>query len=224
MKLQEFFMTTETRDEAIRQIQALNQGTTPVEDYIIRFKSIAPLTGFNSYALVARFKAGLNPSLGFEVVKNGAPADDNLDAWYDRSTELARGYRDAKKTFGDCGRRNDNRPPQTKTNNNDPTPIVSSSRTTETARDPNAMDIDRKQTPFKCYNCGKPGHMAKDCRAPKKPRDKGKEAIRAVTTVTEMTTTEREETPRKEQWRRLWEEASEEEKQEMMKDMGFQND
>ena len=82
-------MTTKMRDEAIRQIQALSQGTTPIEDYIIHFKSIAPLTGFNDYTLVARFKVVLNPSLGFEVIKNGAPADNDLDAWYDRSTELA---------------------------------------------------------------------------------------------------------------------------------------
>ncbi|KAF8670115.1 hypothetical protein AX14_005943 [Amanita brunnescens Koide BX004] len=204
------------------RIQALSQGTTPVEDYIIRFKSIAPLTGFNNYALVARFKAGLNPSLGFEVIKNRAPADDNLDAWYDRSTELVRDYRDAKKTFGDRGRRNDC-PPQTKTANSDLTPVASSSRATKTTRDPNAMDINRKRTPFKCYNCRKLGHMARDCKAPKKPRDKGKEVIRAVTT-TETSTVEKEGTPKKEQWRRLWEEASEEEKQEMMKDMGFQND
>ena len=43
-------------------------------------------------------------------------------------------------------------------------------------------------------------------------------------TTTETPTVEKEGTPKKEQWRRLWEEASEEEKQEMMKDMGFQND
>ncbi|KAF8702665.1 hypothetical protein AX14_014355 [Amanita brunnescens Koide BX004] len=219
-KLQEFFMTTETRDEAIRQIQALTQGTTPVEDYIIRFKSIAPLTGFNDYALVARFKVGLNPSLGFEVIKNGAPADDNLDAWYDRSTELARGYWDAKKTFGDRGRRND-RSAQPKGNNTKSVSIASTSKVTETPRDPNAMDIDRKRASFKCYNCGKPRHIAKDCRAPKKPRDKGKEVIRAVTT--ETSASEEKETTKKELWRRLWEGASEEEKQEMIKDMGFQN-
>ena len=179
----------------------LNQGTTPVEDYIIRFKSIAPLTGFNNYALVARFKARLNPSLGFEVIKNGAPADDNVDAWYDCSTELARGYRDTKKTFGDRGHRNDHAA-QPKTNNSKPVPVASTSRTTETPRDPSAMDIDRKRTPFKCYNCGKPGHMARDCKAPKKPRDKGKEVIRAVMTM-ETPMTEKEETPKKEQWRQL---------------------
>ena len=65
--------------------------------------------------------------------------------------------------------------------------------------------------------------MARDCKAPKKPRDKGKEVIRAMT-ATETSTAEKEGTPKKEQWRRFWEEASEEEKQEMMKDMGFQND
>ncbi|KAF8697561.1 hypothetical protein AX14_001337 [Amanita brunnescens Koide BX004] len=123
------------------EIQALSQGTTPVEDYIIRFKSIAPLTGFNNYALVAHFKAGLNPSLGFEVIKNGAPADDNLDAWYDHSTELAQGYRDVKKTFGDHRCRNDCTA-QPKTSSSESTPIMSTSRTTETPRDPNAMDID----------------------------------------------------------------------------------
>ena len=73
-------------------------------------------------------------------------------------------------------------------------------------------------------NCGKPGHMARDCKVPKKPHDKGKEAIWVVTTTMEGSTTEKEEALKKEQWRRLWEGVSEEEKQEMMKDMGFQND
>ena len=87
-----------------------------------------------------------------------------------------------------------------------------------------ATEGDLNSTPFKCYNCGKLGHMAKDCRAPKKPCEKGKEVIRVVTTITETSTAEKEEISRKEQWRRLWEGASEDKRQEMMKDMGFQND
>ena len=66
--------------------------------------------------------------------------------------------------------------------------------------------------------------MVRDCKAPKKPCDKGKEVIRAVTTTMEMSTTEKEETSKKEQWRQLWEGASKVERQEIMKDMGFQND
>ena len=66
--------------------------------------------------------------------------------------------------------------------------------------------------------------MVRDCKAPKKPCEKGKEVIRAVTTLMETLMTEKEETSKKEQWRQLWEGASEDERQEMMKDMGFQND
>jgi hypothetical protein len=46
-------------------------------------------------------------------------------------------------------------------------------------RDPNAMDVDvaeansfntRPKTQYKCFNCDKPGHFAKDCQLPKRPR------------------------------------------------------
>ena len=78
----EFFMTTEMRDEAIRSLHDLKQGYLPVEDYIIQFKSLVPLMEFNDYTLVAQFKAGLHPKLGYDIVRAGAPADDDLEAWY----------------------------------------------------------------------------------------------------------------------------------------------
>lgn len=96
----EFFMTTETQDEAIRQMNELKQ-QGPVEDYIIKFKSLAILTGYNDYALVASFRKGLAPSLGYDIVRSIPPADDDLETWYQRSTEMARAYRDAKKYYGD---------------------------------------------------------------------------------------------------------------------------
>lgn len=30
------------------------------------------------------------------------------------------------------------------------------------------MEVDKVGQPLRCYNCQKPGHMAKDCRVPKK--------------------------------------------------------
>ena len=89
-------MTTETRDEAIRQLTALTQGYGPVEDYIIAFKALIPLTRFNDYALVAQFRKGLHPKLGYDVVRAGAPGDEDLEGWYTRTTEMARAFRDAK--------------------------------------------------------------------------------------------------------------------------------
>ena len=54
----------------------------PVEDYVIKFKSLAPLMDFNGYALVSQFRQGLNLNLGFDIVRATAPADDNLEGWY----------------------------------------------------------------------------------------------------------------------------------------------
>ena len=96
-------MTTEMRDEAIRVLHDLKQGYLPVEDYIVQFKSLVPLTEFNDYALVVQFKAGLHPKLGYNIVRAGAPADDDLEAWYTRSTEMARAFRDAKQFYRDQG-------------------------------------------------------------------------------------------------------------------------
>lgn len=80
-------MTMETRDKAIHQLKSLVQKGMPVEDYVIKFKSLAPLTEFNDYALVSQFRQGLNPNLGFDIVRATAPADDDLEAWYARSVE-----------------------------------------------------------------------------------------------------------------------------------------
>ena len=96
-------MTTETWDKAIRALHDLKQGYLPVEDYIVQFKSLVPLTEFNNYALVTQFKAGLHLKLGYDIVRAGALADDDLEAWYARSTEMARAFRDAKRFYGDQG-------------------------------------------------------------------------------------------------------------------------
>ena len=69
---QEFFMTMETRDEAIRALHNLKQGYLPVEDYIVQFKSLVLLTEFNDYALVTQFKAGLHPKHGYNIIRVGA--------------------------------------------------------------------------------------------------------------------------------------------------------
>ena len=98
-------MTTETQDEAIRALHDLKQGYLLVEDYIIQFKSLVPLTEFNDYALVTQFKAGLHPKLRYDIVRAGAPANNDLEAWYAQSTKMARAFRDAKRFYGDKGSR-----------------------------------------------------------------------------------------------------------------------
>ena len=68
-KMKDFFLTTETQDNVTCKISTLKQGSRKVEDYIIKFRSIAMLTGYNRIALVMHFCQGLNLVLGRQVVE-----------------------------------------------------------------------------------------------------------------------------------------------------------
>ena len=80
-----------------------------MEDYIIAFKALVPLSGFNDYALVAQFRRGLHPKLGYDIVRTGAPGDEDLEGWYTRSMEMARAFQDAKRYYGDQSGKKDTR-------------------------------------------------------------------------------------------------------------------
>ena len=159
---QDFFMTTETRDEAIRQLNGLTQGYGPVEDYIIAFKALVPLSGFNDYALVAQFRRGLHPKLGYDIVRAGAPGDEDLEGWYTRSTEMARAFRDAKRYYGDQSGKKDRRGPSQYKPKENATASLSSKKedAPESPRvkgEPMEVKMERREGSFKCYNCQKKG-------------------------------------------------------------------
>ena len=197
-------MTTETRDEAIRTLHDLKQGYLPVEDYIVQFKSLVPLTEFNDYALVAQFKAGLHLKLRYDIVRAGAPADDNLEAWYTRSTEMARVFQDAKRYYGDQGSK---RVTPWVTNAQASSSSVKKEETKPIVKEETReVKLERRSGPFKCYNCQKEGHIAQNCKEPRK--EKGKYKARVVDV----------------NWKELWENASEDDRKEISQAMGFASD
>ena len=51
-------------------------------------------------ALVTMYQAGINHKLRYEIVKAGAPDEEDLDAWMHQAVELAKAYRNAKRYFG----------------------------------------------------------------------------------------------------------------------------
>ena len=197
-------MTTETRDEAIRVLHDLKQGYLPVEDYIVQFKSLVLLTEFNDYALVTQFKAGLHPKLGYDIVRAGVPTDDDLEAWYAQSTEMARAFRDAKRFYGDQGSK---RTTPRVTNAQASSSSVKKEETKPSVKEETReVKLERRSGPFKCYNCQKEGHIARNCKEPR--REKGKYKARAVDV----------------NWKELWENASEDDKREISRAMGFASD
>ena len=208
---QEFFMTMETCDEAIRQLIALTQGYGPVKDYIITFKVLIPLTGFNDYVLVAQFRKGLHPKLGYDVVRAGAPGDEDLKGWYTPTTEMARAFRDAKHYYGNQGERKEGKwgmtPYKPRSNTASTSKREETLETSKIKGEPTEVKIERCEGSFKCYNCQKEGHIAKHCREPKKEWSewKGKQKARVVEV----------------NWKEVFENVTEEDRKEMARAMGF---
>ena len=47
-----YFLTTETRTEAVKKLRDISQGGKTIEEFIIEFKGWAHLSGFDNIALV----------------------------------------------------------------------------------------------------------------------------------------------------------------------------
>ena len=76
--------------------------------------------------------------------------------------------------------------------------------------EPTEIKMERREGSFKCYNCQKEGHIAKHCKELRKERLewKGKQKARVMEV----------------NWKEVWEGASEEDRKEMARAMGFASD
>ena len=63
-EMRQYFLTTETRAEAVKKLWELKQGDKTIEEFIIEFKGWVQLAGFDRIALVDQFKRGINVNLG----------------------------------------------------------------------------------------------------------------------------------------------------------------
>jgi hypothetical protein len=142
-----------------------------VEAYTTAFESLQTDTGYNDISLVEKYRRGL-PRPIVEKIYSSAdgtlPAD--LEGWKRKARQLDNLYRDFKD-LGYSAPAQTNKPKATNTGSR--APSAPSAASTGIVSTSDAMDVDghmRRGDFRKCYNCNKPGHIARNCPEPRQAR------------------------------------------------------
>ena len=165
-ELEELFRPANQKDWARKKLRELKQGRMPINEWIIKFQTYSQSAQLNSGQLIDILKQNIDPSIIRKIIEEDTRPTD-LAVYLTKIRNIGQ-RRQLTRFLGIAG---------------------SSSH-----KDPNAMDISaldaaeyegseaeihaftkgkesaknpsRNKKELSCFNCRKPGHMAKDCRSP----------------------------------------------------------
>ena len=158
--------------DAIKQLQTIRQGKNSIDKLNTKFWLLVQKAGLditnNTALLIQMYEKAINPGLFCTMVvgeKNAA----TLDAYMKNTSEVDHAYWRTTSVMSNTFKKNKGKGSQKQTFW--PSPSSSSRVNGDTPLDVDTVVIDK--TKAECYNCGKKGHYAKECRLPKKEK-KGK--------------------------------------------------
>lgn len=174
-KLQEAFKEEESVHTALWELNNLKQGGKSIEEHNIAFRLLCGKAGIattpESPLLIEIYRQSLNPGVLSKIFSlESVPT--TIETWMSKAATIDNHWRQKQRILGKV------LPKKTQTQGgrrfNFGQYASQNSR-----RDPNAMDIDAvntSRTPdwhktAKCYNCQRTGHIAKNCKDPKRPRE-----------------------------------------------------
>src|SRR5258706_9465881 len=168
-ELDEMFADLNCQATARRKLATLHQGDSSVEELIREFKIHGPISGLGDVGLVDHFEQAIHPHL-HESIYHLEPMPSTWAEWKCKTSLLDNQWRQFRDT----------QPKATSAKSSSfcpssVTPFATAASSTSSSKPsappvpsgPQPMDLDRtnpvKRDPHSglCFNCGKPGHIAK---------------------------------------------------------------
>lgn len=174
-ELTETFQDNMLPDKAQAKLDIIQQkaGET-AEDYFKRFEVLLNQSGYDKDTsfVLRRAENGMNKSLVAKMYQ-GDTLPDTWETWKKKAIRLDEmwlRHQERQKAAGWTPHGTDKKQPTTTVQQNAPkvtTTTVQTDRRNGTgftySGQGKPMEIDRTRKPFNCYNCGKPGHISRNC-------------------------------------------------------------
>jgi hypothetical protein len=159
------FGDVDARRNAVRALEALRQRGSAVS-YTAEFQQHATLTNWGDEAICDQYYKGLKDHVKDEISRSDKP--DDLKEMIEMAQKIDNRYYERqleRKGGGSSNHHWSQKRTQKKSHWPQPMELDATFKSSGRPRNPNK---ERQLKERLCFNCNKPGHMARDCKQPKK--------------------------------------------------------